>query len=296
MKDINIKSYDADDAFYTGTDEDYEEFLKTVDEHIGEDAEELEEAEPVENTQKINLNETINLQGVIDKFKKTAGGIGQSAKSFKESFKDTMATKMDAMKAKKEETAAKAAQTFEDIKETAEEKLEPVKEKLQDNGISEKLQSSMQSSAKKLDEIKGGMAAMADMPDKVGGVDSKIDEANSTLIALSKQLETLSDKLSIMETSIGDGSRENAESAEGIQNSIKSVGEEITEIRQSIGAVARLNDSIFDLKNTQLNTKNSISNLETAFARLKKKCILGVTVLSILSAIIIALEIFSMLS
>ncbi len=28
---MNIESYDGQDAFYTGTDEEYEEFLKNVD-------------------------------------------------------------------------------------------------------------------------------------------------------------------------------------------------------------------------------------------------------------------------
>ncbi len=65
-KGMNIESYDGQDAFYTGTDEEYEEFLKNVDVKTDNDA----DAEPVENTQRINLNETINIQSVIDKFKK----------------------------------------------------------------------------------------------------------------------------------------------------------------------------------------------------------------------------------
>ena len=81
-KGMNIESYDGQDAFYTGTDEEYEEFLKNVDVKTDNDA----DAEPVENTQRINLNETINIQSVIDKFKK----------------KDTVVSKVDEFKAKKE--------------------------------------------------------------------------------------------------------------------------------------------------------------------------------------------------
>ena len=77
---------------------------------------------------------------------------------------------------------------------------------------------------------------------------------------------------------------------------IKTIGTGIADVRQSVGSVSRLNDSVFDLKNTQLNTKNAVSNLELAFGRLKKKCVLGITVMSILSVIIIALEILLMLS
>lgn len=291
-KDMNIQSYDAEDAFYTGTDEDYEEFLKSVGAEEDEEEAKLEEAEPVENTQRINLGETINLQHVLDKFKKTAGGIGKGAKQVTENVMGAVSTKMDAIKAKKEEEAAKASEALDDIKEEASEKLEAVKEKIGDSAASEKFQSS----AAKLDEIKDDMAAIANVPAQMGDTSKKLDEANNTLIALSKQLETLSDKLSIVETTIGDTRREAADGSAGVQESVKSIGEEITEIRQSITSISRLNDSVFDLKNTQLNTKNSISNLETAFARLKKKCVMGVTVLSILSAIIIALEVFLILS
>ena len=89
-KDMNIESYEGNDAFYSGSDEESEEFLKNADIKMNGDA------EPVENTQRINLNETINIQNVIDKFKKTAGGIGSSAKN----LKDTVVSKMDMFKAK----------------------------------------------------------------------------------------------------------------------------------------------------------------------------------------------------
>ena len=93
-KGMNIESYDGQDAFYTGTDEEYEEFLKNVDVKTDNDA----DAEPVENTQRINLNETINIQSVIDKFKKKAGDIENGARK----FKDTVVSKVDEFKAKKE--------------------------------------------------------------------------------------------------------------------------------------------------------------------------------------------------
>ena len=81
-KGMNIESYDGQDAFYTGTDEEYEEFLKNVDVKTDNDA----DAEPVENTQRINLNETINIQSVIDKFKKKAGDIENGARKCASSY------------------------------------------------------------------------------------------------------------------------------------------------------------------------------------------------------------------
>ena len=37
-KGMNIESYDGQDAFYTGTDEEYEEFLKNIDVKTDNDA------------------------------------------------------------------------------------------------------------------------------------------------------------------------------------------------------------------------------------------------------------------
>lgn len=242
-KDINIQSYDAEDAFYTGTDEEYEQFLKNADIKMNDGA----EAEPVANTQRINLNETINIQGVIDRFKKTAGEIESGAKK----LKDTVVSRMDNFKTKKEDEDETQESDFED------------------------------NSA---------------LTSKVSAANDKINNVSSDISQLLRKLDTLNDKLnSIEQTGIANkGEQLNAFGS--ITSEMRSVGTEISDIKQSVASVSRLNDSVFDLKNTQLNTKNAIIELETSIRRLKKKCVLGVTVLSILSAIVIALEIILMLS
>ena len=110
-KGMNIESYDGQDAFYTGTDEEYEEFLKKIDfekrEKYDVKTDNDADAEPVENTQRINLNETINIQSVIDKFKKKAGDIENGARK----FKNTVVSKVDEFKAKKETENTTEAET-----------------------------------------------------------------------------------------------------------------------------------------------------------------------------------------
>lgn len=284
-KKMNIQAYDGEDAFYSGTDEDYEEFLKSMaddeEEAVNKDA-----AEPVENTQKISLSETINLQGVIDKFKKKAGDLGQSAKMVKDSV-------MDALKSKKDDEAPddnESARDFDGMKEAIAERAREYKTKFNDSEIGKAINEGVKMGEAKIDEYKKGIDAMRNAPDKI---EEEVREINENMAALTVKLGDIDDKIAMLETAINDSKRENTDI---IKDGIRNINDEITEIRQSITSVSRLNDSVFDLKNTQMNTKNSISNLEMAFSRLKKKCVLGVTVLSILSAVIIALEIIMMLS
>ena len=152
-KGMNIESYDGQDAFYTGTDEEYEEFLKNVDVKTDNDA----DAEPVENTQRINLNETINIQSVIDKFKKKAGDIENGARK----FKDTVGSKVDEFKAKKETEKTTEAEnekeekkkdnSFEKVVKTAEDIKEDIKNAVDESGIKEKVKNTVKNSVEKID-------------------------------------------------------------------------------------------------------------------------------------------------
>lgn len=241
-KDINIQSYDADDAFYTGTDEEYEQFLKNADIKMNDG----EAAEPVANTQRINLNETINIQGVIDRFKKTAGEIENGAKKLKDSV-------VSSFKSKREDDDECEAQ--ESVSEDTSE-----------------------------------------LQNKVSAANDRINNVSSDVSELLRKLDALSDKLNTIEQTGIANKGEQLNAFGSIASQVRSVGTEIADIKQSVASVSRLNDSVFDLKNTQLNTKNAITELEASIRRLKKKCVLGVTVLSILSAIVIALEIILMLS
>ncbi len=226
--DINIESYDEQDAFYTGTDEEYQDFLKNADIEINE-------GEPVERTQKINLNETINIQSVIERFKKTAGGI-----------KDTVVSKVDGLRSKKEAPAQNAPKPAEEMQE----------------------------------EQRNTESAVSEI---------NIDKLCEMADELSKKLDELSAKESHR---MCDHERNYSD----IKRSVNEISTNVADVKQITGSITKLNDSMFDLKNTQLNTKKVISDLITSFTRLKKKCVLGVTVLSILSAIIIVLQIVLMLS
>ena len=86
------------------------------------------------------------------------------------------------------------------------------------------------------------------------------------------------------------------ELSDNLESAIMDINKKLSEISSSISGVNKINDSIFDLKNSQINTKNVLGDLEVAFRRLKKKMTAGVTILSIISAIVVVLEVINLLS
>lgn len=265
-KDMNIESYDEQDAFYTGSDEEYEEFLKNADIKLNDG----EKAESVANTQRINLNETINIQSVIDKFKKTAGGIENGAKK----FKNTVVNTMDMFKTKNDDSdvSGKNAQSGNDKDADTPEATD------------------------KMNDFIEEADAILEMKSDVSSAKTELNSMSSDITELSKKIDDLADKIKSAELKSREGSIKQQSFYDDLRRTVNDMTEGISEVKQSISSVIKVNDSIFDLKNTQYNTKNALLNLETAFNRLKKKCVLGVTVLSILSAIVIVLEIVLMLS
>lgn len=84
--------------------------------------------------------------------------------------------------------------------------------------------------------------------------------------------------------------------SDNLEAAIMDINKKLNDISSSISGVNKINDSIFDLKNSQINTKNVLGDLETSFKRLKKKMNAGVTILSIISAIVVVLEVINLLS
>ena len=70
-----IKSYNGDGYFYSGSDEEYNEFLKSVNGKMNTGT-------PVGESD-LGETKTINLQGVIEKFRKRAGDIKDASKKFR---------------------------------------------------------------------------------------------------------------------------------------------------------------------------------------------------------------------
>lgn len=86
------------------------------------------------------------------------------------------------------------------------------------------------------------------------------------------------------------------ESTENLENHIVIIERKLSEIANSVSGVNKINDSIFDLKNSQINTRNSINEMELSLKRMRKKMISGLTVISIITAVIAILEVINLLS
>ncbi len=81
-----------------------------------------------------------------------------------------------------------------------------------------------------------------------------------------------------------------------LKQEIEEVKKEQLKIQNNVSPITKVSDSVFDIKNTQQVTKNSITTLEASFNRMKNKYIACITLLSILSFIIIALQVINLLS
>lgn len=86
------------------------------------------------------------------------------------------------------------------------------------------------------------------------------------------------------------------ELSSNLESTVMDINKRLSGISSSVSGVNKINDSIFDLKNSQLNTKNTLADLDVSFSRLKKKMTAGITVLSVISAIIAVLEVINLLS
>ena len=119
------------------------------------------------------------------------------------------------------------------------------------------------------------------------------------LNSLNEQLDKIDEAISMLKTDSANASNEAARIiriAENISGKVNRTADRLTELNNSLAGVSKLNDSIFDLKNSQMNTKNSLGELQSAFFKLKKKMTAGVTIITVLAAVIAVLEVINLLS
>ncbi len=132
----------------------------------------------------------------------------------------------------------------------------------------------------------------------------KLDEGISQITSNhSEQIDILKEQLEAIKTDIDDMRENSLDVAtklgnieDGINLRLGSTEKKLAEISNSIASISKLNDSIFDLKNAQMNTRNSLTDLDTAFTKMKKKMTTSIIIMSILAAILVILEIINLLS
>ncbi|MBQ7573076.1 MAG: hypothetical protein IJT23_02320 [Clostridia bacterium] len=156
----------------------------------------------------------------------------------------------------------------------ADDDVEIIKENitLGTKSAKEHIKNISESAKQKLDGI---MSAPSDLTDKIDKMASKLNEIEV------KQIEAKSD----MDINIKD-----------IGTRLDTLTAEVSDVHQSVTLVSKLNDRMFEIKNAQQNMKKDFEDLETAITTLKKKQVTTATVMSLLSIVIIVLEIVNLLS
>lgn len=262
-----IEPYDEKDSFYSGSDDEYKEFLDGLDV-------ELNDGEPVENTRKINLGETINVKDVLGKVKETAGNIAGAAAS------------------KVSEAAEKASSVKFKVRDDDDDNDETRFEKVEDNisadidDMKAAITDTMNDSIQKIDGIDERLGGVSELFEEVG---KNISELKETVSSLEKRLQELDIQTSDSLGTLSAGSAD-------LKHEIGLLKEMTEQVRETVNGVTKLNDSVFDMKNAQQNTKMALSELQISFNRLKKKTVAGIVIISIIGFITIVLEVINLLA
>lgn len=131
-------------------------------------------------------------------------------------------------------------------------------------------------------------------------INDSISDIDSGISTLSEQHSKESEKISASLVEIDNKLSALATSTDthfdAVSVELNSIERKLIDINSTLNSINKLNDSLFDLKNAQMNTKNALGDLDTAFKLLRKKTIAGITVLSIISAVIAILEVLNLLS
>ena len=287
-----IEAYDGKDAYYEGTDKDYEDFLKRLDSNaVSADTADVEESD------SDSAGETINIKGVIDMVRKKAGEGWNTAKKIGGGVKEHINDYIAAASEKIE--AASNASTDEDepdnTAETAEAKEEgapsPLSVSISNTARAAKshIKSASEATREKLSGISGRFNEASAIGNDIQKISSDIENAIS-------KLDTVSSKLGDIEVKQIENRNSYDRNVNDMRVSMSCLINDIAEMGQNTGSIAKLSDAVFDLKNTQANTKKAIADVEERVIALRKKVTAGVTLISVLAVIMIALEIINLLS
>lgn len=246
---------------YDGEDAVYEGSDEEYQEFLeGLDIELDKEAEPVENTQRIDLKAVKN---VLNKVKEKAESITEAV-------------------------ASKVVEKSEEVSGNDEARFEKPDEEV----------------GADIDEVKAVIAdTMNDSMQKIDGLDERLGDVSEDFVNANKKLEKLCEAVTAIQKHIEELENQSSSTSDNMNKQISELKQELSElkpiteqIRDAVNGVSKLSDSVFDMKNSQQNTKTALTDVQTAFARLKKKVTVGIVILSIIGFITIALEVVNLLA
>ena len=285
-----IEAYDGKDAYYEGTDKDYEDFLKQVDGSAVSAG-----TAGVEATDSDSAGETINIKGVIDMVRKKAGEGWSTAKKIGGEVKDQINDYIAAANEKSEESGETAEapedKPVENVQTADEAAHSAISASISNTAKAAK--SHLRSASEATREKLGGMSGKLS---EVSSIGTNIDKISTDVESAIAKLDTVNSKLGEIEVKQIENRNNYDRSVNDMRVSMSCLMNDISEMNQSTGSIAKLSDAVFDLKNTQANTKKAIADVEARVIALRKKVTAGVTLISVLSVIMIVLEIINLLS
>lgn len=277
-----IAPYHGKDAFYSDDPKAYEEFLNSVDGKINTAPPEVEEGFEAGE-------ENSSVQKIVEMFRKKTEAFERAAHQLKEEFSMQLKEFKEATEAEEPEEEGyfeKMGEKIDEIRKNFD--LEEVKKQLSEN---------IQNNKQRLEEFAQGLSGISENFEKN---QQKLDELGQALetvteearitqaqcidnMVMLKELKALSERLDTVYTEVNSCTA-------STRDTVLRIEDKTVEIHQATKNIDKLSDSVFDLKSSQQNTKNTITELAMEFALLKKKCIVGITILSVLAAVSIAMQ------
>ena len=139
-----------------------------------------------------------------------------------------------------------------------------------------------------------------DISESISDIDSDISDLSMNysreMAKIDKELSQLKEDVAKITQAATKSDNALATLSYNLESSIMDSNKKLGDISSLLSGVNKINDSIFDLKNSQVNTKNFLGDLEASFRNLKKKMTAGITILSVISAIVAVLEVINLLS
>lgn len=234
----------------------------------------------------VKMGDTVNVKSMLSRLRKRnvdAFSDGTDEKPDAEIKKQTEAVEA-AGEIRTEEAAEEKAEKAADDMPKPEENVsvEEISIDIGDikNEISEAVRSAIESGASML----GGTGAGDFTP------------INKDISEIRNELENIKKRLQVLQHATEEKLRDNGNNTTALHKATAELRDRVGEIAQTVNNVSRLSDSVFDLRNAQMNMKKALDVQESALRRIRKKISVSTVILSVIGVLIIMLQIIALLS
>lgn len=113
---------------------------------------------------------------------------------------------------------------------------------------------------------------------------------------IKSELENIKKRLQVLQHATEEKLRDNGNNTTALHKATAELRDRVGEIAQTVNNVSKLSDSVFDLRNAQMNMKKALDVQESSLRRLRKNLSVSTVILSVIGVLIIMLQIIALLS